>query len=53
MANGVAHGQGKAFAAGNAQQHDLKSIERGAGQSATQAKQLKGKKQVDHLGLEN
>ncbi|KAF1850231.1 uncharacterized protein K460DRAFT_400300 [Cucurbitaria berberidis CBS 394.84] len=54
VANGVAQGQGNAFAAANAQEHSLKAKERGVGQEATQAKTLKGKKEeVNHLGLEN
>ncbi|KAJ4378022.1 palmitoyltransferase swf1 [Neocucurbitaria cava] len=53
-ANGIASGQGNAYAAGGAQEHSLKSKEKGVGQEATQAKQLKGKKEeVNHLGIEN
>jgi hypothetical protein len=52
MANAAARGHGSAYAAGSAQEHSLKSKERGVGQEARQAKMVQGKKQVDHLGLE-
>jgi hypothetical protein len=51
MANAAARGQGSAYAAGSAEQHDLKAKERGTGQKARQAQSVEGKK-VDHLGLE-
>lgn len=51
-AKAIAQGQGNAYAAGNAQEHSLKSKERIGGQEASQAKKIEGKKQVDHLGLE-
>lgn len=52
-ANGIAQGQGSAYAAGNAQEHSLKGRGREVGQEATQAKAVKGKKEeVNHLGIE-
>ncbi|KAF1938160.1 hypothetical protein EJ02DRAFT_437342 [Clathrospora elynae] len=53
-ANGVAAGQGKAYATGKAQERSLKSSERGVGQEVSQGKKsvVKGSKTVDHLGLE-
>lgn len=53
MANAAARGQGSAYGQAGAEQHSLAAKERGVGQSATQAKQVQGKKQVDHLGIES
>ena len=53
-ADGVASGQGSAYAQGAAEDHSLKAKERGVGQEASQSKRVEGKKekQVDHLGIE-
>jgi hypothetical protein len=51
MANAAARGQGSAYAAGAAEQHNLHAKERGVGQEARQAQKVEGKK-VDHLGIE-
>jgi hypothetical protein len=52
MANAAAQGQGSAYGQAGAEQHSLAAKERGVGQSASQAKQVQGKKTVDHLGIE-
>jgi hypothetical protein len=52
MANAAAQGQGSAYGHAGAEQHSLAAKERDVGQSASQAKQVQGKKTVDHLGIE-
>jgi hypothetical protein len=52
MANAAARGQGNAYAAAGAEERSIKAKGREVGQEATQAKQVQGKKQVDHLGIE-
>ncbi|KAJ4313861.1 palmitoyltransferase swf1 [Neodidymelliopsis sp. IMI 364377] len=51
-ANGIAHGQGSAYAAADAEEGGKKTKSREVGQQASQTKAVSGSKRVDHLGLE-
>ncbi|KAF2181097.1 hypothetical protein K469DRAFT_590407 [Zopfia rhizophila CBS 207.26] len=53
VAHGYAAGQGTAYAQGNAVENGKKQKSREIGEGQQQTRQIKGTKQVDHLGIEN
>ncbi|KAL1596922.1 hypothetical protein SLS59_007665 [Nothophoma quercina] len=52
-ANGIAHGQGNAYAAADAEEGGKKTKSREIAQSAEQGRAVSASKKVDHLGIES